>query len=198
MARINLLPWREERREQRKREFFTMLGMGAAAAVVAMLAVTWQMNNVIDNQHERNRFLEMEIKKLDEQIKEIEKLEDTREKLLARKQIIEKLQGSRSQMVHLFDALVRTMPEGAMLTSFKQTGDNLVLQGKAQSSARVSALMRNLEANDWFALPDLNVIQIIPENRVEPGHYGYEFSLKVNLKKTQLEQDEEEEGGSQL
>ncbi len=196
MARINLLPWREERRRQQRQEFFMMLGAGAAAGVVVMLLVTWQMNQLMDYQNARNRYLQNEIKKLDQQIREIKALEETRAKLLARKQVIEELQASRSQMVHLFDALVRTIPEGVRLTAIKQQGQMLTLEGLAQSNARVSAYMRNLDGNPWFETPDLMVIKAVEKKANEKkkdfgleASYKYEFILKVPLHREDQEDD---------
>ncbi len=188
MARINLLPWREERRRQQKQEFFMMLAAGAVAGVLVVLLITWQVNQRMDYQNARNRYLQNEIKKLDQQIKEIKSLEDTRAKLLARKSVIEELQASRSQMVHLFDALVRTIPEGVRLTAIKQQGQILTLDGLAQSNARVSAYMRSLDNNPWFDTPDLMVIKVVKKKKNEKektlgleASYKYEFTLKVPL-----------------
>ncbi len=188
MARINLLPWREERRRQQKQEFFMMLAAGAVAGVLVVLLVTWQINQRMDYQNARNRYLQNEIKKLDQQIKEIKALEETRAKLLARKAVIEELQASRSQMVHLFDALVRTIPEGVRLTSIKQQGQVLTLDGLAQSNARVSAYMRSLDDNPWFETPDLMVIKAVEKKKGEKkktigleASYKYQFTLKVPL-----------------
>ncbi len=199
MARINLLPWREERRRQQKQEFFMMLAAGAVAAVLVMLLVTWQINQHMDYQNARNRYLQNEIKKLDQQIKEIEALEETRAKLLARKAVIEDLQASRSQMVHLFDALVRTIPEGVRLTSIKQQGQMLTLDGLAQSNARVSAYMRSLDANRWFETPDLMVIKVAEKKKGGQqesksfgleASYKYQFTLKVPLHRDEGEDEQ--------
>jgi len=121
MARINLLPWREERRKQREREFYAILGGAfAAAAVVSLLLVMW-FDGQIEGQKARNQFLEVQIQEMDKKLIEVQDLEKTRAKLLQRKQAIEELQANRSQMVHLFDDLVRTIPDGVRLTSIKQT-----------------------------------------------------------------------------
>lgn len=179
MARINLLPWREERRKLRNRESQTLFGLTALAAFLIVIGIIYQYNQMIKNQVARNQFLEQEIAKVDEKIKEIEALERTRSKLLARKQIIEQLQASRSVMVHLFDDLVRTIPEGIRLNTIKQAGDVLTLEGYAESNARVSEYMRTLEGSQWMGNPDLAVVEAKgPDKRSR-----YAFTLRVNLKK---------------
>ncbi len=190
MARINLLPWREERRQKRQQEFLALLGLGALAAVGIALLVFWHIDGLVNHQRYRNTYLEQEIKKLDVKIKAIEKLEETREKLLTRKRIIEELQASRSQMVHLFDALVRTIPDGTQLASIKQNGDTLTLAGKAQSNARVSAYLRNLEKSDWLKTPDLTVIEEIKSS--ENSSYRFRFELTVKLRGKPGEDEDQE------
>jgi type IV pilus assembly protein PilN len=159
MARINLLPWRDQLRKKRLRDFglYTL----AALAVTALGLGYWHWYNqgLIDQQNARNRFLENEIAKLDEQIKEIRELERTRQKLIARMQVIESLQVSRPQVVHMFDEMVTIVPDGAFLTRLAQAGANLKLTGKAQSNARVSAYMRNIEASPWLDDPRLRIIE---------------------------------------
>lgn len=179
MARINLLPWREERRKQRQQEFYVLLGATAAAAVLAVLASLWFIGTQIDAQTERNAKLTREISVLDGQIKEIEELDRQRDRLIARKEIIEQLQGTRSQMVHLFDQLVRTLPDGIQLNSIKQTGTTLTLSGIAQSNARVSAYMRKLDASDW--LKDSEIVKIEAADPKDKLPLPFVFSLRVNL-----------------
>ena len=132
MAKINLLPWRAERRKQREREFYMMLGAAALAAVAVLFGWWYWMELRLENQDSRNAYLKDQIKQLDGQLAEIKELDKTKSKLLARKQIIEQLQASRSQMVHLFDELVKTIPDSARLNSLRQVGDTLTLQGVAQ------------------------------------------------------------------
>ena len=177
MARINLLPWRAERRKSRQKEFVGMLGLAALAGVLAAFLVYSYYGGRITGQTERNDYLRGEITKVDGQIKEIEALDEKKSKLLARKEVIEQLQSNRSQMVHLFDSLVRTIPDGVTLTAIKQEGDILTLSGRSQSNARVSTYMRNLESSGWMTKPDLNVIEAKGAN---PG-LPYEFNLKVTL-----------------
>ncbi|HEX7112146.1 MAG TPA: PilN domain-containing protein [Mizugakiibacter sp.] len=179
MARINLLPWRAERRKQREREFYMQLGIAAAAAVVAVLLWVFWMGVRVDNQNDRNTYLQDEIKQLDAKIAEIKDLERTRSRLLARKQIIEQLQANRSQMVHLFDELVKTIPDGVRLSGLKQTGDQLSLEGVAQSNAAVATYMRNIEASPWLGHADLTRT----ENKHNDPSAPYVFGLNVKLRK---------------
>jgi type IV pilus assembly protein PilN len=178
MAKINLLPWRAERRKQRLQEFYTMLGVaGVAGVLVSLLIVVYYMGQ-IDAQNNRNAYLSDQIKLLDKQIAEIAELDKKKAGLLKRKQVIEELQASRSQMVHLFDELARTIADGTQITSLAQNGNDLTLLGRAQSNARVSSYMRNLDASGWMGNPDLNIIELRGSDPALPN----EFSLKVKLK----------------
>ncbi|HET6436196.1 MAG TPA: PilN domain-containing protein, partial [Xanthomonadaceae bacterium] len=177
MARINLLPWRAERRKLRQKEFGLMLGLAAVAGVVLWFVVNSYYNAQISGQNERNDYLRQQISQVDAQIKEIEELDKKKAKLLARKEVIEQLQANRSQMVHLFDSLVRTIPDGVILTSIKQEGDKLTLEGRSQSNARVSTYMRNLEGSGWMSKPDLSII----EARAGDAGLPYVFTLSVTL-----------------
>ena len=159
MARINLLPWRLERRKLRKKEFLTMLGLSALAGVVLWFLINMYYNNQISGENERLAYLHDQITQVDKQNDEIKELDAKKSKLLARKRVIEELQANRSQMVHLFDSLVRTIPDGVILTSIKQDGDKLTLEGRSQSNARVSTYMRNLEGSGWMSKPDLSIIE---------------------------------------
>ena len=159
MARINLLPWRAERRKQRQREFYAMLGLAAVGGLLLSLMVWFYYDQQVSGQGERNTFLQAEIEKVKLQNKEIDRLDAQKERLLARKTVIEELQSKRSQMVHLFDALVRTIPDGVVLTALKQEGDVLTLEGRTQSNARVSAYMRNLATSGWMTNPELSIIE---------------------------------------
>ena len=177
MARINLLPWRAERRKQRQKEFMTMLGASAILAVVLAFLIISYYNGQITGQNERNAFVREQIAKVDKQIEQIKALDEKKSKLLARKEVIEQLQANRSKMVHLFDSLVRTIPDGVVLTSVKQEGDKLTLQGRSQSNARVSTYMRSLETSGWMTKPDLKIIEA---RDGEPG-LPYTFTLTVLL-----------------
>ncbi|KAF1691980.1 PilN domain-containing protein [Pseudoxanthomonas koreensis] len=185
MARINLLPWRAERRKQRQREFQGMLGLAALAGVLLSFLVWFYFDRQISGQHERNSFLQAEIAKVQKQNEEIKELDAKKDRLLARKKVIEELQANRSQMVHLFDSLVRTIPDGVTLGSIKQEGEILTLQGNAQSNARVSAYMRNLEVSGWMTKPDLSIIEVKKDDKAPTSGSSrtlpYSFSLKVQL-----------------
>ena len=179
MARINLLPWRVERRKQRQKEFTAMLGVAALGAVLLSFLIVNYFSRQIDGENARIAYVKDQIAKVDQQIKEIEELDKKKARLLARKQVIEQLQANRSQMVHLFDSLVRTIPDGVVLTSLKQDGDKLTLEGRSQSNARVSTYMRNLEGAGWMTKPDLSIIEA-KDDGGDPG-LPYAFTLTVTL-----------------
>lgn len=159
MPRINLLPWREQQRSERKLAFLVGLGAGALAAVVATVAGYLLFGSLIDSQMQRNDRLRAEIKVLDKQIEEINSLEVQKQKFIARMQIIEKLQRSRPEIVHVFDTLVRTVPDGTYLTAVTQADRRFKIQGVAQSSTRVSAFMRAIDASQWLKNPELEVVE---------------------------------------
>ncbi|MCL1635421.1 PilN domain-containing protein [Luteimonas sp. SX5] len=187
MSKINLLPWRAERRKQRQQEFYVMLGMSALIAALLSFFIIGYYNSQISGQNDRNAFLQGEIDKVQKQIDEIKLLDEKKARLLARKKVIEELQVNRYQMVHLFDSLVRTIPDGVILTGIKQEGEQLTLEGRSQSNARVATYMRNLEGSGWMTNPEVNVIEakdadkavVIPasNNIVLP----YAFTLQVKL-----------------
>ncbi|WDM62974.1 PilN domain-containing protein [Stenotrophomonas forensis] len=190
MARINLLPWRAERRKQRQREFYAMLGMAAIGGLLLSLLIWFYYDRQVSGQMDRNAYLSAEIEKVKEQNKEIDRLDAQKERLLARKKVIEELQAKRSQMVHLFDALVRTIPDGVVLTALKQEGDVLTLEGRTQSNARVSAYMRNLDTSGWMTNPELSIIEAREPEKDKDGKTGpvtdikalpYVFVVKVKL-----------------
>jgi len=187
MARINLLPWRAERRANRQKEFYGMLGLAAAGGLVLSFLIWFYYDQQISGQNVRNQFLQAEIQKVEGKIKEIEALDKQKDRLLARKKVIEQLQANRSQMVHLFDSLVRTIPDGVALASIKQEGEILTLEGRAQSNARVSNYMRNLEGSGWMTNPDLSIIEAKAEaaNAAAPTsevrQLPYVFTLQVRL-----------------
>jgi type IV pilus assembly protein PilN len=172
MPRINLLPWREDQRRERKLAFLVALGGATIAAVVAAFAAYLLMGSMVDAQQRRNAMLAGEIKQLDKQIEEINDLESAKQRFIARMEIIEKLQRSRPQIVHLFDEIVRTLPDGVYLTSVKQTDKRLKFQGVAQSSTRVSAFMRNIDGSEWLKDPELEVVESGKEKTV-----GSSFTL---------------------
>lgn len=190
MARINLLPWRAERRKQRQKEFVTMIAASVIGALLLSGLIVMFYNGQIDGQNKRNNYLKDRITEVDKQIKEIEELDKKKSKLLARKEVIEQLQSNRSQMVHLFDSLVRTIPDGAVLTAIKQDSDTLTLEGRAQSNARVSTYMRNLEGSGWMTNPDLSIIEAKGTDKGLP----YEFKLQVKLANPNAPKDENGDG----
>jgi type IV pilus assembly protein PilN len=189
MARINLLPWRAERRKQREREFYMMLAASAVAAVLVFLVASYWMSQRIENQNDRNKYLTDQIKLLDKDIETIKDLEKVRSQLLARKEIIEDLQSNRSQMVHLFDQLSKTIPEGTRLTSMKQAGEKLTLEGLAESSTRVATYMSNLDKSPYLGRSDLAKIESKEGTAGADSKMPYVFSLSVKTKKA-AEDDE--------
>lgn len=188
MARINLLPWRAERRAQRQRDFYAMLGLAALGGVALSFLLWFHYDRQISGQMTRNDYLKAEIQKVESQITEIEALDKQKDRLLARKKVIEQLQANRSQMVHLFDSLVRTIPDGVALSNIKQEGEVLTLEGRAQSNARVSAYMRNLESSGWMTKPELSIIEAKAEEAQGASALSsstralpYMFNLQVRL-----------------
>jgi type IV pilus assembly protein PilN len=159
MPRINLLPWREAQRKDRKLAFLVALGVAALAAGVTAFAAFLLYGSMIEGQQRRNNELRVAIKTLDKEIEEINSLESAKQKFIARMEIIEKLQRSRPEIVHVFDEIVHTLPEGVYLTSVKQNGMRLKFEGIAQSSTRVSSFMRNIDGSQWLRNPELEVVQ---------------------------------------
>ena len=193
MIRINLLPHREVRRAARQQQFNLLLGAtvlsGLAVVVLGYLALDARQKNQV----ERNEFMKMEIAKLDKDIADIKKLKEQTQSLLSRKQVVETLQTNRSDEVHLLDQLVRVLPEGIYLSSIKQTGASINLQGYAQSSARVSTLMRNLDASPWLEAPALIEIKAATVQ----GLRANAFNLNVQQTLSQASPDDKNKQGSQ-
>jgi type IV pilus assembly protein PilN len=159
MPRINLLPWREGQRKERKLAFAVAMGVAAVAACVTAFVAYLMFGSMIQAQIRRNDQLRAEIKQVDKQIEEINNLETAKQKFIARMTIIEQLQRSRPEIVHVFDEIVRTLPDGVYLTSVKQNNSKLKFEGVAQSSTRVSSFMRNIDGSDWLKNPELEVVQ---------------------------------------
>ncbi len=159
LIKINLLDWRAELRQARKKQFINVAAGAVLAAAGVVVLGMLSMNSAIENQKGRNQILKDEIVLIEKQIKEIEELEKVRENLLARMQVIEQLQQSRAQIVHYFDELVNTVPEGVYLTSVKQQGATTSIDGVAESNGRVSTYMKTLDASPWFKDPRLVVIK---------------------------------------
>ncbi len=185
MPRINLLPWRQQLRAQRQKEFGLAVFGALVAAFAVMLFTSWAIGAAIDRQHDRNEVLKKEIAELDKQITEILGLEAQKQRLVARMDIITRLQRSRPEVVHVFDQLVRTLPDGVYLTSVKQTDKKLELKGVAQSSTRVSTFMRNIEASQWLMNPELQVVETM-----KTGGTGSEFTLFATQKSVEPAEDE--------
>lgn len=193
MTRVNLLPWREVRRKQREREFYVTLLIAALIGLaVALLWIFW-MGARIDNQESRNDYLRAQITQLDAKIAQIEDLKETREQLLARKEIIEQLQANRAQMVHLFDELVKATPDSVRLTSLTQNGDKLHLEGVAQSNASVATYMRSIEASPWLGDIDLRKT----EKEGTEGTMQYVFSLDTKLTSPEDDKDKDKNKGAE-
>ncbi len=200
MARINLLPWREEQRRERQRHFMSTLLMTAVMGIVLVFLGMSVFDQKIKHQQFRNEVIQKEISKLEIRIRKIEELERTRARLLSRKQVIERLQASRSMTVELLDNLAKSIPVGVTLTSIRQQGATLALVGTSQSNARVSAYLRELAQNDLFINTQLSVVRSAsnPATATEP----YEFNIKVNLRPPKTSEEEDgfdnlEQGGLQ-
>lgn len=186
MARINLLPWREEARKQKQQEFFALIGVFVVIAAIGVGVAHIYNNQLIDAQTVRNNYLDAEIKKLDEKIKEIRQLEAEKRRLLDRMRAIEQLQTNRPLIVRFFDELVNSLPEGVSVTGVTQQDTNITINGVAQSNARVSSFMRNLESSEWLANPKLDIIQATDES----GTRVSRFILRFNQVVPSSEEDE--------
>lgn len=177
---INLLDWRQARRDRHKKQFFTMLGLAAVGSIALVLLGLLTATAAIEHQNARNSYLKQQIAETDKKIKEIHDLENTKASLLARMQVIEQLQANRSATVHFFDEIVNTVPDGVTLTGIKQSGDSVTIEGVADSNGRVSTYMKNLETSQWFADPKLIVIKTSEKDKQRKS----EFTLQVkNLTK---------------
>ncbi len=176
MAKINLLPWREAYRKEKKEQF--LVAMGAVLMVSALSAYLWvaSVEGSIENQDARNKILQTEISNLEKQVKEISELKKKRDDLLARIKIIQDLEGTRPLIVRYFDDLVRAIPDGVFLTSLSRHGNEISLEGVAESYSRVSTLMRNLEDSDWFAGPKLSSVSAVPRE----GEAAQAFKMSVS------------------
>ena len=186
MPRINLLPWREEERKKRQRDFGVAMAGGVVAAVGAVLATMFVYNSMIDNQEARITRLNNEIEILNKSIEEIDSLERQKERLLARMEIIDELQKSRPEIVHLFDEMARQLPEGVYLTGMKQTGARVEVRGVAQSSTRVSALMRQMDSSEWMDDPEVDRVETTTAGNSRQAEFI------VNLKQETAGDDEED------
>jgi type IV pilus assembly protein PilN len=183
MIRVNLLPHREIRRKAQQQQFFIMLGIVAAIGAGIWFGVHTYLENQFDTQVARNKYLQEEIAKLDKQIAEIQKLKIQTAALLARKRVVETLQGTRSEVVHLLDQLVRQLPDGVYLRSIKQAGTQVTINGLTQSQARVSTLMRNLESSPHLERPGLIEIKAGRKDNQRIN----EFVMNVNITRAKAE-----------
>lgn len=185
MPRINLLPWREELRQKRKKDFLVAVFGAVLLGGVLTYGTKWVVGEQINAQRARNRILEQEIAQLDKQIEEIRGLENQKERLLARMQIIEELQQSRPVVVHLFDELVNALPDGMYLTEVTQNDQRIELTGMAQSSTRVATLMRNVESSQWLEDPELGGIETVETGNARNSRFTV-FAKEIS------KQDEED------
>jgi len=196
MPRINLLPWRDEQRAERRNQFFVALGAAAAVAALLILIGNLTFGSFIGHQQDRNRLLQSEIDLLNIKIKEILDLEDQKSRLLARMEIIEQLQRSRPGIVHVFEDLVTTLPDGVYLTEIKQNGSRVEIVGSAESNTRVSALMRNIDDSEWLSSPDLEVVEV-KSGGGRSGRRASEFTVFAKTLKGKKGEGQEEEEESE-
>ncbi len=198
MARINLLPWREELRRDLQRQFMSKLLITCIVAVVAVFSVIGVYDQKIKHQQMRNELVKSETRKLESKIQRIDQLERTRQRLISRKQVIERLQASRSTTVELLDKLAKSIPVGVTLTSIRQQGPVLELLGNSQSNARVSAYLKELETNDLFLSPQLTFVKSAPNPATATEPYQFSINVKLRPPNTADEDDGyDDEGGAQ-
>ena len=189
MAKINLLPWRDELRRERKRHFLALLGAALVTAAFLIFLRSLMLGAAVDSQQARNRFLQAGIDELDKKIEEINLLKDDREELLARMKVIQDLQGNRPVIVRVFDELVRVVPDGVYLTGLSLAGQQITLDGVAVSNRHVSRLMRQLDASLWFERPGLTMVKALD------GDAGSSFGLVVTrVSPTQARSEEKADG----
>ncbi len=189
MAKINLLPWREALRKERQQQFYSTMGVFVVLTLCTWGAYHFYNTLRIDYQESRNQFLNVEITKLDKKIKEIKAIEKEKQRLSARIEAIEQLQGNRPLIVRLFDELVTSLPEGVSLVSVKQSGKAITLKGVAQSNARVSSFMRKLDDSNWLGSPQLDVIQA----KDDKGQKVSNFTMRFNQVIPKASDEDEEE-----
>ena len=186
MARINLLPWRETLRKKRQRDFGVTTLLALLLTAAACGGVYFIIDGMIKFQNKRNQFLEREIAEVDRKIREIKDLEKTKAKLIARMNVIQELQESRPLVVHLFDDVVETIPDGAFLTKLVQKRNKLTLEGRAQSNARVSSFMRNIHSAEWLHSPLLQVISNKSKTGTGLSHFTLDASQVIPGKEQQV------------
>lgn len=189
MAQINLLPWREERRQTQKREFLVSVGLVLALGASLVLLADRVVNGQIDHQSSRNAYLQENIKELDKAVAEIRDLQRRRNQLLDRMRVIQELQGNRPIIVRVLDQLVRTVPDGVFYKKLNAKGGRIAINGVAESNNRVSSLMRRLDASDWLANPVLDKVKASPGF----GEQANVFDLTVRVQAPKIE--DEAQGG---
>ncbi len=190
MAGLNLLPWRDKAREQKKKQFFAALGGAMAVAGVLVFLGHTYMGSVIDYQQQRNQFLQNEIAVFDKRISNIKKLDATKQALLSRMQVIEDLQSTRPAIVHLFDEMATALPGGVYLESLKQTDTMVNLEGKAESNARVSSYMNRLDRSPWLSSSDLNIISAAQDSNGSRNLRDFKLDVRQLLKQGKGDGDE--------
>jgi type IV pilus assembly protein PilN len=178
MAKINLLPWREELRQEKKKEFLSLMGLAALLTLIMMVLVHIYIEGLKEYQGRRNKLLQDQIAILDTKIVEVKDINERKSKLLSKIDVVQRLQESRPEIVHLFDEIPRITPDGIFLTKFTQVGENLTFEGKTQSNARVSSFMRAVEASNWLQIPKLGVIISPDKSNVEQNS---DFTLLATL-----------------
>ncbi|PIE39416.1 MAG: pilus assembly protein PilN [Gammaproteobacteria bacterium] len=188
MAQINLLPWREERRQELKKEFLSVLGLVAIVGVAVVILGGMYVNKQIEHQVGRNSYLQKHIADLDKEVSEIRELQRKRTQLIERMRVIQELQGNRPVIVRILDQLVRTVPDGVFYETLTAKDKNIALTGVAESNNRVSSLMRRLDGSEWFENPNLEQVSAAPDF----GDQATKFNLdvKVELPKEHTEQEQ--------
>jgi type IV pilus assembly protein PilN len=194
MARINLLPWREQLREERKQRFLVTLGAVLLASGALVFLGDQYFNSSIENQSARNDFLRKEIAVLDTRIKEISELKTRRQQLLERMKIIQDLQGNRPIIGRVFDQLVRTLPDGVYFSELKMNGNSISIAGAAESNNRVSNLMRNLDASEWLTSPNLTEVKAVTQGALDQANV---FQLTVKQTQPGEEKQDDKKGAAQ-
>nr|CAA6829916.1 MAG: Pilus assembly protein PilN [uncultured Thiotrichaceae bacterium] len=182
MDGLNLLPWRDKAREQKKKQFFALMGFTAALAAALVFLGHVYMQSSIEQQERRNNYLNNEIKVLDKDIARIKKLDATKQALLGRMEVIENLQSTRPAIVHLFDEMAKSLPGGMYLESLKQTGAAVNVVGKAESNARVSSYMNRLDKSEWLNSSNLNIISVAKEGARGVSLRDFKLEVKQLLK----------------
>jgi len=191
MANLNLLPWRELRRKELDRQVRN-IGVGVAILMAALVGWAYLfMNNLIEEQDQRNSFLNQEIKKVEKELKEVNKVKKKKAQLLSRMEVIQKLQSDRTRMVKLFDGLARNLPKGMYLSLFQINGNKITLKGSADSNGTISKFMRSIEGSEYFTTPNLNVINIRNDKGLRVSNFTLKFNFIKAKKKPEMEKNSE-------